>query len=584
MVMSHLREIWRKVQREGETIDEATGRHSHEADSEPSSTTLRSPPTAEPSRLPEDFGSRLDKLQDATNTASGHVRNVYLTFLLFGLYLAIIVGSTTHGQLLRASPVTLPLLEVGLPLVGFYWVAPALFVLLHLNLLLQLYLLSGKLHRLDRVIGEAISRKHLDHEGDEDLRAQLYPSPFSQMLIGRQHGRLMRLMICLMVLLTVLILPVALLLAAQVRFLPYHDAWTTMWHRFLIATDLLLILTFWHPIRGSKGHRFIYLATALPGIFTTLALSFLIFTFPGDRHSDFGDPMDELLLKIVPDSLIDSEVPRASSEEGQQMLWLTRYLFDRLPILERNLVVRETNLVSNWPTQAQIDQYGEDLAWQNFGMAPSLRGRDLRYADLSLSIFVRGDFIDANLQRAELREVNLQDADLVGVNFQEAFIRDANLRGATARGANLVGASLRGSNLQDADLSYANLQGAEVNEANLQSASLWNAYLQGANLGDADLRGADLSEASLQGAALGRADLRGANFRDAELQGAYLVAAKLDGALFSCGPFGGCANLQGANYGTPASRARICGVRGSGAPYSMARLRIFTWLISVIWT
>jgi uncharacterized protein YjbI with pentapeptide repeats len=294
--------------------------------------------------------------------------------------------------------------------------------------------------------------------------------------------------------------------------------------------------------------------------------------------------MDELLLKIVPDSLIDSEVPRASSEEGQQMLWLTRYLFDRLPILERNLVVRETNLVSNWPTQAQIDQYGEDLAWQNFGMAPSLRGRDLRYADLSLSIFVRGDFIDANLQRAELREVNLQDADLVGVNFQEAFIRDANLRGATARGANLVGASLRGSNLQDADLSYANLQGAEVNEANLQSASLWNAYLQGANLGDADLRGADLSEASLQGAALGRADLRGANFRDAELQGAYLVAAKLDGAVFSCGPFGGCANLQGANYGTPASRARICGVRGSGAPYSMARLRIFTWLISVIWT
>jgi uncharacterized membrane protein len=153
----------------------------------------------------------LDRLQEAVNAASGHARNVYVTFLLFGLYLAIIFGSTTHEQLLRESPVTLPLLNVGLPLFGFYWIAPALFVLLHLNLLLQLYLLSGKLHRLDEVLGDAVKQKSLNVKRASERRAQLYPFPFSQMLSG-QHGRLMRFLLWLVVWLTVLVLPVLLLL------------------------------------------------------------------------------------------------------------------------------------------------------------------------------------------------------------------------------------------------------------------------------------------------------------------------------------------------------------------------------------
>lgn len=89
--------------------------------------------------------------------------------------------------------------------------APALFVLLHLNLLLQLYLLAGKLHRLEHAIGPPADRAQ-QTEADEDRRAQLYPFPFSHMLIGRQHGRLMRFLLWLMVVLTVLVLPVLLLL------------------------------------------------------------------------------------------------------------------------------------------------------------------------------------------------------------------------------------------------------------------------------------------------------------------------------------------------------------------------------------
>lgn len=538
----------------------------------------------------EELQARLDKLLDAANTASGHVRNVYLTFLLFGLYLGIIFGATTHEQLLRESPVTLPLLNVELPLLGFYWVAPALFVLLHLNLLLQLYLLSGKLHRLDQAIGPPPARTQ-ETEAQQDRRAQLYPFPFSHMLVGRQHGRLMRLLLWLIVWLTVLVLPVVLMLAGQIRFLPYHDAATTTWHRTLVAADVFLILIFWRPIRHPEdrlsahpGRWLWHQGKALPGTLAALALSWLILTFPGDESSDWGDPMEELVLSIAPEGLIDRV-------GAQPMLWPTRYLFERLPFLERNLVAREVNLVDNWPTQDQIKQHGEDLAWQNFGKPPNLRGRDLRHANVSRSIFVRGDFRGANLQGAVLRHANLQGAELFGANlqgadfqyanlraaklgsadfqgadFQHANLRDVMLGGRDLRGtmlqyADLVGArlydtnlqnmllayvnfsnaNLRGANLEMADLTGAKLQGTDLQGAKLQTASLRQAHLQGAILKNLNLSGVDLWNADLNGADLEGAILLGANLSEAGLQGTNLKRAKLQGAGFGwCGAPGRC--------------------------------------------
>ena len=72
------------------------------------------------------------------------------------------------------------------------------------------------------------------------------------MLVG-QHGLLMRFLLWLVVWLTVLILPVMLLLMGQVRFLPYHDAWTTMWQRFMVLAEIYLILIFWRAIRHPAG-------------------------------------------------------------------------------------------------------------------------------------------------------------------------------------------------------------------------------------------------------------------------------------------------------------------------------------------
>lgn len=106
---------------------------------------------------------KIEALLESVNSASQHVRNYYITFLLAGFYIAMIIWSTTDLMLLKDTPVKMPLLDVELPITGFYTFAPYFFLLLHFNLLLQFSLLSDKIHRFDRAVIELTdndSRRH----------------------------------------------------------------------------------------------------------------------------------------------------------------------------------------------------------------------------------------------------------------------------------------------------------------------------------------------------------------------------------------------------------------------------------------
>ena len=92
-------------------------------------------------------------------------------------------------------------------------------------------------------------------------------------------------------------------------------------------------------------------------------------------------------------------------------------------------------------------------------------------------------------QSGSLRGANLREADLSGANLSGANLSEANLRGANLSWANLREADLRGANL-----SWANLREADLRGANLSWADLSEVNLSGADLSEADLRWADLSE------------------------------------------------------------------------------------------
>ncbi len=96
--------------------------------------------------------------------------------------------------------------------------------------------------------------------------------------------------------------------------------------------------------------------------------------------------------------------------------------------------------------------------------ADSLRGADLRYADLQGAYLRGADLQDADLQGAYLRGADLQGAYLRGAYLRGADLRDADLQGAYLRGADLRGAYLRGADLRDADLQGAYLRGAYLHQ------------------------------------------------------------------------------------------------------------------------
>jgi hypothetical protein len=58
----------------------------------------------------------VDRLRSAADAAANDAESSYLRFAIFGLYLAVVVGATTHEELLKGSVVTMPGLGVGLPI------------------------------------------------------------------------------------------------------------------------------------------------------------------------------------------------------------------------------------------------------------------------------------------------------------------------------------------------------------------------------------------------------------------------------------------------------------------------------------
>ena len=106
--------------------------------------------------------------------------------------------------------------------------------------------------------------------------------------------------------------------------------------------------------------------------------SLFLFTFPGDPSDEIGDPLEELLLGWFPadSSFVMRDRPSTIYDYSLPPTFgPTSYVFEAVPaVLSRNLEVTEINFVTVWPTKEQIEEFGEDKAWQNFGGAVSLGG------------------------------------------------------------------------------------------------------------------------------------------------------------------------------------------------------------------
>jgi hypothetical protein len=73
----------------------------------------------------------LQALRDAVDQAAAVSGALWLSYIFVFLYLAIAAGAVTHKDLFFENPVKLPFLNVELPLIGFFVLGPALFLIVH---------------------------------------------------------------------------------------------------------------------------------------------------------------------------------------------------------------------------------------------------------------------------------------------------------------------------------------------------------------------------------------------------------------------------------------------------------------------
>ena len=515
---------------------------------------------------------KLAVVRGSADESARHVRGLYVTFLLFAFYIAVIVFATTDEQLLRETGARLPLLNVELPLLGFYIFIPWLVLIFHVHLLNQFFLLSRKLHNLNQAI--ALLPEDIQHK----YRELPFPLVFSHMVVGTHYSRLLRWAFSLAVLVTVVIVPITLLLAIQWKFLRYHSSGITVNHQIVLVLDLFLLWVFWPrmfarsvrwgvwcPSRGlrwrvQQRQQIRRMFAASISTIIILVVSTLFLVPPGDGI--------EWFLSEEAKKAWREQVWHEKSRIMVRLLYKETWFYN---FFHRNLDLYEKTLMRKEPSPELIAAYKaagdpSEKVWLDHGKPLDLQNRDLRNADFGSAILWDVDFRKANLQGADftgaelqganLKEAQLQDADLFNANLQGAKLRGAQLQGADLWGVNLEGADLSRADLQGANLRYANLQGARLIEANLQGANLEEAQLAAASLTGANLQGADLTEAYLYGAFLNHyydtiqgidqvviqgANLQGADLTDAKLQGAVLQGAKLQGANLSR------ANLQGTD-------------------------------------
>ena len=524
--------------------------------------------------MPErDYRERLNRLQAAADDAARHVRNVYLTFMLVSLYAALMFGTVSDEQLLRVSDLTLPLLNVGLPIDSVFAVGPAIYLVLHFNLLLQIHLLSRKLFALDAVINGApwgISRA--------EQRVLLFPLAIAHRIAEHRESGIVTWLIDMVVLLTVLAMPVSIIAGAQLRFLPYHSEPITFWHQTLLAVQLVIIWILWPSIFFDRGSGWISgmlrgdlrpLTTLVPAVSFSLVIVVL-----------------STIVAVVPGGTVERWVtehaPTRWVSRSGDSLSATNWLFDRPDSwFHRDLRLSGKSLGSGIPPLFP----GLPDSRKSRRESLSIRGdtlllarRDLRNADLRGATLINFNLRGANLRSANLHgatliDVQLQDADLRGAYLGSATLsnsalsgadlRDTDLKNADLRRQNFAGATLRGADFRNANLSGSNFDGltmhrVELRGAKLRGATLNKTDLHGVSLENADLRGASLRGARLQGTNLRHAKLQGTDLTEAELQASDLTKTVLIAALM-VGADMRATNLDGAYmYLTNLTRARLC--------------------------
>jgi hypothetical protein len=186
----------------------------------------------------------LEEIKKAVEDAASVSGGLWLSYLFVLAYVAIAAGAVTHKDLLLENPVKLPFLNVELPLLAFFVVAPFVVLITHIYALMHFKMLGNKATRFhDELRDQFRNQKEI-----RDKKRWLLPSNiFVQILAGPPKLRkgIFGLMLKFMALITLVAFPVLVLLLLQIQFLPFHDVTITWAQRSALFLDIVFL--WWLP-------------------------------------------------------------------------------------------------------------------------------------------------------------------------------------------------------------------------------------------------------------------------------------------------------------------------------------------------
>lgn len=400
------------------------------------SKSLVTPPSAAP-------GGELELLLQDVNAASASARSAWILLIALEAYFFIALAGISHRDLLLNTPVAQPILQVAIPLHAFILFGPLVLIVMHAGVLQQHIILARKLKALDRGLTqqEAIPLTH-------PARLRVHSYYFAQIEAGPETSRTVRAAFHIMDWLFLRLLPLGLLIAFQITYLPAHDAEVTWWHRGYVLADLLIVAGTSRFLASLEkiypGNETLTGDTVLRRFMGFLAglivavFSVAVATIPGERIDRLLGAIPSVAAPVPYQGLGNVTRNLPPGARGRRAFWPTAVLFEgevddwtrrTTSLFSRNLIIMDEDLVPD------NQGYGNETSIV-------LRGRDLNHSNFDRSDLHRADLTDSSLKGASLIETNLEGATLVRVAMQGADLSLARLSSIEAHAVLLDGARL----------------------------------------------------------------------------------------------------------------------------------------------